>query len=160
MPKPYSIDLRGRVIEEVETGASRREAAERYGLSPSVVVIWVQRFEETEIRTLALELGQHLSVEARWTPALVSDATRPARGGQLKNSEGGCESNQKGQEWQQLPQANSRLGPLFGGQDWTHGLDRLSQPWVLQLHCPGLAEFTNHRDNHIVISRTDGAWED
>src|SRR5205809_6604922 len=47
MPKPYSIDLRGRVIEEVESGASRREAAERYGLSPSVVVIWVQRFEET-----------------------------------------------------------------------------------------------------------------
>src|SRR5262249_8339685 len=47
MPKPYSVDLRARVIEEVETGASRREAAERYGLSPSVVVIWVQRFEET-----------------------------------------------------------------------------------------------------------------
>jgi putative transposase len=47
MPKPYSIDLRGRVIDEVETGASRREAAERYGLSPSVVVIWVQRYEET-----------------------------------------------------------------------------------------------------------------
>ena len=47
MPKPYSIDLRGRVVEEVESGASRREAAERYGLSPSVVVIWVQRFEET-----------------------------------------------------------------------------------------------------------------
>jgi transposase len=35
------------VIEEVESGASRRETAERYGLSPSVVVIWVQRFEET-----------------------------------------------------------------------------------------------------------------
>ena len=35
------------MIEEVETGASRRAAAERYGLSPSVVVIWVQRFEET-----------------------------------------------------------------------------------------------------------------
>jgi len=47
MPKPYSMDLRGRVIEEVATGASRREAAERYGLSPSVVVLWVQRFEET-----------------------------------------------------------------------------------------------------------------
>jgi len=47
MPKPYSIDLRGRVVEEVESGASRREAAERYGLSPSVVVIWLQRFEET-----------------------------------------------------------------------------------------------------------------
>ena len=47
MPKPYSVDLRARVIEDVETGASRREAAERYGIGPSVVVIWVQRFEET-----------------------------------------------------------------------------------------------------------------
>src|SRR5256885_12898409 len=47
MPKPYSMDLRGRVIEEDESGASRREGAERYGLSPSVVVIWLQRFEET-----------------------------------------------------------------------------------------------------------------
>src|SRR5262245_59395206 len=47
MPKPYSVDLRSRVIEEVETGASRREAAERYGISPSVVVIWVHRFEKT-----------------------------------------------------------------------------------------------------------------
>ena len=47
MPKPYSVDLRARVIEDVETDASRREAAERYGISPSVVVIWVQRFEET-----------------------------------------------------------------------------------------------------------------
>ena len=47
MPKPYSGDLRARVIEEVATGASRREAAERYGISASVVVIWVQRWEET-----------------------------------------------------------------------------------------------------------------
>ena len=47
MPKPYSIDFRGRVIADVETGASRREAAERYGISPSVVVIWTQRFEAT-----------------------------------------------------------------------------------------------------------------
>jgi hypothetical protein len=28
MPKPYSGDLRARVIEEIVTGASRREAAE------------------------------------------------------------------------------------------------------------------------------------
>src|ERR1700757_3359984 len=47
MPKPYSVDLRARAIEDVETGASRREAAERYGISPSIVVIWAQRFEET-----------------------------------------------------------------------------------------------------------------
>jgi transposase len=47
MPKPYSVDLRARVIEDVQTGASRREAADDYGISPSVVIIWVQRFKET-----------------------------------------------------------------------------------------------------------------
>ena len=47
MPKPYSSDLRIRVIEDVITGTSRREAAEHYGISPSVVVIWAQRFEAT-----------------------------------------------------------------------------------------------------------------
>jgi transposase len=41
------VDLRVRVIGDISTGASRREAAERYGVSPSVVVLWVQRFEQT-----------------------------------------------------------------------------------------------------------------
>lgn len=47
MPRPYSTDLRARVIDDVSTGASRREAAERYGVSASVVVLWSQRFERT-----------------------------------------------------------------------------------------------------------------
>ena len=47
MPRPYSGDFRGRVIGEVVGGASRRETAERFGISPSVVIIWAQRFEET-----------------------------------------------------------------------------------------------------------------
>ncbi len=47
MPKPYSGDLRARVIGDVAAGASRREAAEHYGISPSVVVIWAQRFGAT-----------------------------------------------------------------------------------------------------------------
>jgi transposase len=47
MPKPYSGDLRSRVIGDIASGASRREAAEHYGISPSVVVIWAQRFETT-----------------------------------------------------------------------------------------------------------------
>ena len=47
MPKPYSQDLRMRVIEVVEGGASRREAAELFGISPSVVVIWMQRWMAT-----------------------------------------------------------------------------------------------------------------
>ena len=47
MPKPYSYELRVRVIEAIEAGATRREAAELFGISPSVVVIWAQRWEET-----------------------------------------------------------------------------------------------------------------
>jgi transposase len=47
MPKPYSQDLRMRVVDAVEGGASRREVAELYKISPSVVVIWMQRWKET-----------------------------------------------------------------------------------------------------------------
>src|SRR5437870_1077446 len=65
MPKPWSIDLRGRVIEDVATGASRREAAERYGLSPSVVVIWVQRFEEMRSVAAKPSGGSTSSLEPR-----------------------------------------------------------------------------------------------
>jgi transposase len=47
MPKAYSADMRGRVIARVESGASRREAAEHYEVSASVAVIWVKCFRET-----------------------------------------------------------------------------------------------------------------
>ena len=46
MPKPYSYELRVRVIESIEGGATRRETAELFGISPSVVVLWAQRWEE------------------------------------------------------------------------------------------------------------------
>jgi len=41
MPKACSSDLRERVIEAVEEGASRREAAERFDVSPSSAVKWL-----------------------------------------------------------------------------------------------------------------------
>jgi transposase len=44
MPKAYSRDLRERVIEAVETGASRREAAECFDVSVSSSVKWLQRW--------------------------------------------------------------------------------------------------------------------
>ena len=47
MPKSYSVDLRERVIETVEMGASRREAADRFEVSVSSVVKWVQRWHES-----------------------------------------------------------------------------------------------------------------
>jgi transposase len=47
MPKAYSADMRERVIARVESGASRREAAEYYDVSASAAVIWVKCFRET-----------------------------------------------------------------------------------------------------------------
>jgi transposase len=47
MPKPYSDDLRERVIAAVEAGVSRREAAESFNLSPSSAVKWLQRWRDT-----------------------------------------------------------------------------------------------------------------
>jgi transposase len=47
MPKSYSGDLRERVIEAVETGASRREAAEHFGVSVSSAIKWVQRWHQS-----------------------------------------------------------------------------------------------------------------
>ena len=46
MPKAYFGDLRERVIEAVETGASQREAAERFEVSVASAVKWVQRWCE------------------------------------------------------------------------------------------------------------------
>lgn len=44
MPRAYSGDLRERVIEAVEAGASRREAAERFDVSVASAVKWLQRW--------------------------------------------------------------------------------------------------------------------
>ncbi len=43
MSKPYSSDLRERVVEFVEAGASRHEAAERFEVSVSSAIRWMQR---------------------------------------------------------------------------------------------------------------------
>ena len=48
MPRPYSIDLRERVVAAVEEGGlSRRRAASQFGVAISSVIKWVQRFRET-----------------------------------------------------------------------------------------------------------------
>jgi transposase len=45
VPKPYSQDLRDRVIDAVErAGMSRRAAARRYEISESVAVKWLERY--------------------------------------------------------------------------------------------------------------------
>ena len=47
MPKPYSMDIRERVIARVAAGASRHEAAEHFEISASAAVKWVKAFHET-----------------------------------------------------------------------------------------------------------------
>ena len=47
MPKPCSLDLRMRVLREVEAGASRREAAECVEVSASSAIKWMQRLNQT-----------------------------------------------------------------------------------------------------------------
>jgi len=44
MSRGYSLDLRTRLVECVEAGASRHEAAERFEVSVSSAVRWMQRF--------------------------------------------------------------------------------------------------------------------
>lgn len=47
MGKPYSVDLRERIIDFVEGGGSRRQAAERFDVSPSCAIKLVERFHRT-----------------------------------------------------------------------------------------------------------------
>jgi transposase len=42
MARPYSSDLRARVVEAVDEGATRYEAAERFGISVASAVRWHQ----------------------------------------------------------------------------------------------------------------------
>jgi putative transposase len=48
MAKPYSPDLRERVVKAVaQDGLSRRHAAERFGVGASTVIRWMQRWRDT-----------------------------------------------------------------------------------------------------------------
>jgi transposase len=44
MARPYSVDLRERVVRAVEAGASRRATAAKYEVSPSFVIKLMQRW--------------------------------------------------------------------------------------------------------------------
>src|SRR5258708_1576131 len=46
MPKPYSMDLRERVVDYVEAGHSRRAAAAHFRVSPSFVINLMTAFRE------------------------------------------------------------------------------------------------------------------
>ena len=48
MGKPYSLDLRKRVVAAVETGGlSCNQAAKQFGVAVSTAILWVRRLRET-----------------------------------------------------------------------------------------------------------------
>lgn len=47
MPRPYSHDLRERLIAAVAAGSSARSAGRVFGVSPSTAVKWVQQWRRT-----------------------------------------------------------------------------------------------------------------
>jgi transposase len=85
MGKPYSLDLRERVVAAVETGRlSRRQAAERFGVSASSAIKWMQRLRETG-SVAAGKMGGHkpkaISGEHRlWLLRRIKDGDFTLRG--------------------------------------------------------------------------------
>ena len=48
MSRPYSLDLRKRVVASVEEeGLSRRQTAARFGVAVSTVILWIRLYRET-----------------------------------------------------------------------------------------------------------------
>src|SRR5438477_12153238 len=77
MPKAYSGDLRERVVEAVATGASRREAAERFEVSVSSAVKWLQRWRERRSAAPKLRGGSISPLEEFVTEILALVAEQP-----------------------------------------------------------------------------------
>jgi hypothetical protein len=74
MPKPYSQDLRDRVVRAVEAGASCDEAAAAFEVSPSSAIRWVARWRQTGSATAKPMGGKRspLDAYAAWLLELLA----------------------------------------------------------------------------------------
>jgi transposase len=75
MAKPYSQDLRERVVGAVEGGLSRRQAAARFRVGVATVINWVRRWRERGSVAADPMGGDHcsrLKKERRWLLARVA----------------------------------------------------------------------------------------
>jgi transposase len=75
MPNPYGAEMRQRVIERVENGASRREAAEHFEISASAAVKWLQRWRDTGSAAAKPRGGSTSPLEkhAKWLLSLIAE---------------------------------------------------------------------------------------
>src|SRR3954470_10947429 len=76
MPRPYSQDLRDRVVASVAGGRSRRATAKRFSVSVATVVRWSQRFRTTG-SAAALAMGgrrpHRLASRRDWLLARIAE---------------------------------------------------------------------------------------
>jgi len=76
MVKPYSEDLRVRVVGRVEAGHPVREVAETFGVSVSSVVKWSQRKRQTgsvAAKPMGSRLARSLAKQRDWMLARIAE---------------------------------------------------------------------------------------
>lgn len=76
MAKPYSRDLRERVVAAVEGGLSRRRAAALFDVGVSTVIVWVRRWRETGVvaaRPMGGDRRSRLTGERAWLLARIAE---------------------------------------------------------------------------------------
>jgi transposase len=89
MARPYSMDLRERVVRAVDGGLSRRRAASVFGVAVSTVIEWVRVWRDTGSVAAKPMGGDHssrLKGERAWLLgriAVVSDLTLEELRGEL-----------------------------------------------------------------------------
>src|SRR5271168_5151010 len=69
MARPYSRDLRERVVRSVEAGLSRRQAAEVFGVGIATVIEWVRVWREAgrlEAKAMGGDRNSRLREERGW----------------------------------------------------------------------------------------------
>ena len=74
MGKPYSLDLRKRVVAAIEGGMSRNQAAKQFGVAISTAIGWMQRVDETG-SVAPGQMGGHKpkAISGRARPVIAAD---------------------------------------------------------------------------------------
>lgn len=69
MGKPYSLNLRKRVVSAIESGMSRNRAAKQFGVATNTAIGWRQQVEETGSVEPG-QMGDHMPKAVSGDPAV------------------------------------------------------------------------------------------
>ena len=88
MAKPYSYDLRRKVIDAIElNGMKRCEAKEYFGISHNTINLWLQRKAETgDVRAKTRQHRGHSHSLAKLEGSIASLQSRLGNGGYVKKA--------------------------------------------------------------------------